>query len=225
MHGVPSRIRGVYAITPDESSLATLVQQVGEALAGGVRLLQYRNKLASKSLAREQAGALRTITELAGALLIINDDIDLALEVSADGVHLGRNDCHEAGVPVDLGSIRRHAAQAARRDKPFLVGLSCYNELQAARKAVADGADYIAFGSFFPSITKPLAVTAEWSLIQQAKREFSLPVVAIGGITAQNAPQLIAAGADAIAVISSLFGAKDIRLRAQQLTSFFPENV
>ena len=218
-------IRGVYAITPDEPRTVSLTSQVSEALAGGVRLLQYRNKLADKFLARDQASTLRKLTDDAGALLIINDDIELALTVSADGVHLGRDDGRIDGAFVDIDSLRRRASRTAPRNGHFLVGISCYNEMDAARAAVAAGADYIAFGSFFPSPTKPHAARAELSLIGQAKREFSLPVVAIGGITVENTPQLVAAGADAVAVISSLFDANNIRSRAQILSLLFPDNV
>jgi len=218
-------IRGVYAITPDEPSTALLASQVIEALAGGVRLLQYRNKLANKLLALEQASTLRKLTHDAGARLIINDDIELALAISADGVHLGRDDGRNEGVLVDLNLIRRRASQAAPQNGRFLIGISCYNEMGTARAMAAAGADYVAFGSFFPSPTKPHAAHADMSLIRHAKREFSLPVVAIGGITVENTPQLVDAGADAVAVISSLFDAKNIRARAQSFSSLFPDNV
>jgi thiamine-phosphate pyrophosphorylase len=220
-----SFIRGVYAITPDERITASLASRVSEALAGGVRLLQYRNKLADKFVLREQASALRKLTHDAGAQLIINDDIELALAVSADGVHLGRDDRRAGGALVDIGLIRQRAAQTGRHRGPFFVGISCYNEVDAARDAVAAGADYIAFGSFYPSPTKPSATHAELALIRNAKREFSLPVVAIGGITLENAPQLIVAGADAIAVISSLFHTDNVRSRAQFFSSLFSDHV
>ena len=220
-----SIIRGVYAVTPDEPVTKKLTAQVSEALAGGIRLLQYRNKIADRRLAREQACALRNLAVQAGAQLIINDDIELALAVSAHGVHLGREDIRIDGELVDIHDLRRRAWQAAHPNKCFLVGISCYDQMDAARAASLAGADYVAFGSFFSSPTKPDAVRAEMSLIQHAKRELMLPVVAIGGITAENAPQLIAAGVNAVAVISSLFGAEDIRSRARFLSSLFPENV
>ena len=221
------RIRGVYAITPDEPNTELLSARVSDALAGGVRLIQYRNKAAGKRLAHEQALALRHLTAEVGAQLIINDDIELALEVSADGVHLGRDDGHSAAedARVDFDSLRRHAARSSTCRGTFMIGVSCYNEMDLARSAAAAGADYVAFGSVFPSTTKPLAVRAALSLIQRAKQELSLPVVAIGGITPENAPQLLAAGADAVAVISSLFGGRDIRARAFAFTSIFPNHV
>jgi thiamine-phosphate pyrophosphorylase len=225
MNGTRTPVRGVYAITPDDLDTASLVAKVVEALEGGVRLLQYRNKVASKSLAREQALILRSVTASAGARLIINDDVELALAVSADGVHLGRDDGWVEGTPVDFISLRQRSSQASRTNGPFLIGVSCYNEMGAAKAAARAGADYIAFGSFFPSQTKPRAARAELSLIGRAKQEFLLPVVAIGGITLENTPQLIAEGVDAVAVISSLFDADDIRLRAQLFTSHFADNV
>lgn len=225
MNKAPLHIRGVYAITLDEPRTESLIYKVSEVLAGGVRLIQYRNKLANKSLARVQAAKLRKLTQDAGARLIINDDIELALEVSADGVHLGRDEGCVHGAFVDINLLRQRASQTSPGNRQFLFGISCYNELDAARAAAAAGADYIAFGSFFPSPTKPDAARAELSLIRHAKQEFSLPVVAIGGITAENAPQLIVAGADAIAVISSLFDTDNIRSRAQLFSSLFPANV
>lgn len=218
-------IRGVYAITPDVAHTPLLISQVSEALSGGVRLLQYRNKRADKILALEQASALRNLTVEFAARLIINDDIELALAVSADGVHLGRDDSPIAGTFVNFDLLRRRASNSSPRNARFLVGISCYNDIDSARAAVAAGADYIAFGSFFPSPSKPLATRAELSLIGQAKRELSLPVVAIGGITVENTPQLVAAGADAVAVISSLFGAGNICSQAQLLSSFFADHV
>lgn len=202
-----------------------LISQVSEALAGGVRLLQYRNKPANKILALEQASALRKLTAGAGAQLIINDDIELALAVSADGVHLGRDDGRIDGAVVNFDSLRHRALNSRHQNGPFLVGVSCYNEMDSARAAVCAGADYLAFGSFFPSPSKPRAVRAELSLLDAAKHEFSLPLVAIGGITMENTPQLVAAGADAIAVISSLFSADNIRAQAQLFSSLFDHHV
>lgn len=214
-------IRGVYAITPDECDTASLLSKVESALSGGVRLLQYRNKLASRSLALEQARALRKLTNSVAATLIVNDNIELALDVSADGVHLGRNDCGG----IDLDALRRRAATSARENRQFLIGISCYDSMDAAKEASAAGADYIAFGSFFPSPTKPGATRAAMSLLLRAKEELALPVVAIGGITMENTPQLLAAGADAIAVITSLFDIANIRRQAQSFSSHFAEHV
>jgi thiamine-phosphate pyrophosphorylase len=219
-------IRGVYAITPDESNTDLLCAQVGEALAGGVRLVQYRNKAANVELAHEQALALRRLTSAAGARLIVNDNVELALAVRADGVHLGRDDFPEKMTPADFSSIRRKATSIMPATA-FLLGVSCYDQMPLAQRASVAGADYIAFGAFFSSTTKPHAVRAGLSLIAEARQAFTQPVVAIGGITTENAPQLVAAGVDAIAVISSLFCGElaEIGGRARALTSIFDRHV
>ena len=198
-------ICGLYAVTPDIADTPLLVAKVRAALRGGVRLLQYRNKQASKSLAITQAQALRAVTREASALLIINDDAELALSIKADGVHLGLDD----DASRDLAALRREAGRAS-----FIVGISCYNELSRAIDAAAAGADYVALGSFFASATKPGARRAGLGLLLQARQEISVPLVAIGGITLENAPGLIGAGADALAVISALFDAPDIPSQA-----------
>jgi len=219
------RMRGLYAVTPDEPDTRILVAQVGKALEGGARVVQYRNKAASSALAMEQALALRELTRGTGATLIVNDNAALALAVSADGVHLGRND-GVAGFATNYDDLRRQAsATSSVGGSRFIVGMSCYNEMARADAAANAGADYLAFGSFYPSPTKPNATRAPLSLISEARQRYPLPLVAIGGITVKNAPQLISAGVDAIAVISSLFNAHDIAIRAQQFNSLFPPHV
>lgn len=203
-----SRISGLYAVTPDEPDTALLVAGVRAALAGGASLVQYRNKTADAALRLTQARALLVICREQHVPLIINDHLDLALEIDADGLHLGGED----------GAI---AAARAGLDSRKLIGASCYNLLQNAVNAEREGADYVAFGSFFASGVKPGAVRAPLDLLQEAKRRVSVPVVAIGGITLANAPQLIAAGADGIAVISALFAAPDVKLAAQQFNALF----
>jgi thiamine-phosphate pyrophosphorylase len=204
------RLKGLYAVTPDPADTADLLRRVRLALEGGVKLLQYRNKAAAPGVRREQAGALLGLCREFGARLVLNDDLALAVEVGADGVHLGRED-------GDLGAAR--AALGAGK----VLGVSCYAELERAREAKRIGADYVAFGSFFASPTKPGAARAPLELLARAKREVGLPVAAIGGITLENAPQLIAAGADLLAVISDLFEAPDIRGRAATYTRLFAE--
>lgn len=205
------RVRGLYAITPDESDTAELLRKAGLALSGGARVLQYRNKAADADLRLEQSRALRKLTHQYSVPLIINDDEVLAQLVGADGVHLGGNDGSVAAARAVLGS-----------DK--LIGVSCYNRAALAHEAVKQGADYVAFGSFFASTVKPDAVTATPDLLRQARREFSVPLVAIGGITVHNGAQLLEAGADALAVISELFSVDDIQGAAQQFSSFkYPE--
>lgn len=212
-------MRGLYAITPGTLDTDHLLRQVRSAIAGGTNSVQYRGKQIPPMLARTQALALRAVTRASGTLFIVNDDSELAFSVEADGVHVGRAD-------YDAGAISRIRQAWARRfshgsPPPFLIGVSCYNELERAQEAVDAGADYIAFGSFFFSGTKPNAVRADLALIGEAKGRFSVPVVAIGGITVDNAHQLIAARADAIAVISALFDADDIEQRAREFTNLF----
>lgn len=207
----PAHISGLYAVTPDEPDTAILLHKVRQALAGGGRWLQYRNKLAGSALRHEQAAALRALTRSYAARLIINDDPDLALTADADGVHLGADDPDIAAVRAKLGSGK-------------VIGASCYNRPPLALEAVAQGADYVAFGAFFPSGVKPGAVRAEIDLLRQVRSELSVPVVAIGGITLDNAPQLLAAGADALAVISGVFAAPDIEQAAQNFSNLFRQD-
>ena len=203
-------LKGLYAVTPDLDDTAELLRRTRQALEGGARFLQYRNKFAAADVRREQARGLLGLCREFGARLVVNDDLALALEIGADGVHLGREDCSPA------------AARAALGPKAIL-GLSCYNELERAREAKRIGADYVAFGSFFPSSTKPGATRAPLELLALAKRELDMPLASIGGITLDNAPQLIAAGADLLAVISDLFEAPDIRARAAAYIHLFDE--
>lgn len=202
------RIAGLYAVTPDEPDTAILAEKVGAALAGGARLIQYRNKAAAHALRVAQAAALQTLCRKHRATLIINDHLDLALEIDADGLHLGSED----------GSI---AAARKRLGPHKILGASCYSTLVRAQLAHREGADYVAFGSFFPSTVKPGAVRASPGLLTEAKRTIPVPVVAIGGITRENAPQLIAAGADAVAVISAIFAATDVEQSARQFSRLF----
>jgi thiamine-phosphate pyrophosphorylase len=199
-------IRGLYAITPDETDTAELLHKVRQALLGGARILQYRNKSADRLLRLEQAAALRELTHEFSVSLIINDDLALAQQADADGVHLGTGDGSVTAAREMLGDAR-------------LIGVSCYNRLELAHQAVQQGADYVAFGSFFPSTVKPDAVQAAPELLRQARREIAVPVVAIGGITAQNGARLLEAGAAALAVISAVFGAADIKNAARQFSS------
>ncbi len=200
------RISGLYAITPDEQDTVELLSKVKLALLGGARVLQYRNKTADSEMRLEQAGALRELACEFDVPLIINDDVLLARLIGADGVHLGGSDGSVTGVREVLGSGK-------------LIGVSCYNRLALAHEAVGMGADYVAFGSFFSSTVKPDAVVATPGLLRHAYREIAVPLVAIGGITVNNGPQLLEAGADALAVISDLFGAKDIQGTARKFAN------
>ena len=196
-------IGGLYAITPDEPDTAILLQKVRLALQGGARVVQYRNKSADPSLRLQQAIALRSLTQEFAVPLIVNDDAVLAKQVDADGVHLGGEDGDVAAARALLGSTK-------------IIGVSCYNQLGRAADAQREGADYAAFGAFFASAVKPSAPVATLDLLRQARRQINLPLVAIGGITVQNGASLFSAGADALAVISALFGAENIELAAEQ---------
>ncbi len=210
--GEEFRIKGLYAITPDCADTKDLLRRVRLALAGGARVLQYRNKSANTALRLTQASALRELTRELGVVFIVNDDAQLAAQVGADGVHLGAADGDIAAARLALGAHK-------------IIGVSCYDRLSLARIAVAAGADYVAFGAFFPSRVKPDAVLADIELLRQARAELAVPLVAIGGITLQNGAQLVQAGADALAVISALFNAADIADTAQRLSQFFYQNL
>ena len=200
--------RGLYAVTPDDADTPALVAKVTAAVSGGARIVQYRNKPASPELRREQAAALKRACDAHGALLIINDHADIAREIDAAGVHIGADDGDLAAARAIVGP-----------DK--LVGVSCYRRIELAREAEARGVDYVAFGSFFASSVKPGAVRAPIDLLIEAKRTLTVPVVAIGGITIANAPPLIAGGADAVAVITAVFGASDVTAAARGFTDLF----
>ena len=203
-----NRIHGLYAVTPDDADSARLAEHVRAALEGGTRIVQYRNKVADAPLRRYQATALCGLCRAHGAALIVNDDVDLAIAVEADGVHLGGED----------GSI---AAARARLGPHKLLGASCYRSLDNAARAIADGADHIAFGSFFVSTVKPGAVRSTPSILTEARQKFGVPVVAIGGITLDNAPTLINEGADSVEVITALFSAPDIARAAREFNALF----
>lgn len=188
------KLRGLYLITPDDADTARLLARVTAVLPYAT-LLQYRNKPASDALRRSQLFALLPACQTAGVPLIVNDDWKLAIELGADGAHLGSDD----------GDLRR-ARSSVGRD--FILGASCYDDPQRAEAAAAAGAHYLAFGAFHPSPTKPDARRANTQLLRDGRRH-NLPLVAIGGITPDNAAALIAAGADMIAVISGVFDAVD----------------
>lgn len=194
---VETRLHGLYAVT-DEALEERLIAAVAEVLEAGVRILQYRDKGDDASRREMEAIVLRALTRRHDALLIINDDPELAVAVQADGVHLGRDD-------PDVAKARSLLGPEA------VIGVSCYDSLESARHAAAAGADYVAFGSMYPSPTKPDATRAPLELLTAAKRELGIPVCAIGGITHVNAGPVLAAGADMLAVISSVFSAPDIQ--------------
>ena len=205
------KLRGLYALTPDLADSETLLRQVAQALEGGIAMLQYRSKGKQRA---DEARILARMCRDRAVPFVVNDNVELALECGADGVHLGREDGGLAAARVKLDG----------RLGGKLLGASCYDSLPAARAAVAAGADYVAFGSVFPSPTKPAAVRAPLSLFGEA-RALGVPLVAIGGITLQNAAQLLGAGADGLAVISDLFEAPDIAERARAYGKLFQHDL
>lgn len=203
------QLRGLYAITDEklipENRFAETVEQ---ALLGGARIIQYRDKSSYAKKRFSQASALKIMCDQYNAILIINDDIELALEVDADGIHIGIND-------ITLTEARNKIG-----DKK-IIGVSCYNKFELAEQAVAEGADYIAFGSFFSSSIKPEAARAKPDLLLTAKQRFNIPVCAIGGITSDNANILIESGADMLAVISYIYDNDNVLSASQRISQFF----
>jgi thiamine-phosphate pyrophosphorylase len=200
---------GLYVITdPGAETPEALARRVEQALHGGARLVQYRDKAAGAAVRHDRATALLALCRRYGVALIINDDVELAAATGAEGVHLGGED-------TAVAAARRRLGPRA------LIGASCYNRLERARTAVAEGADYVAFGRFFASHTKPEAVAAQPDLLARARRELPVPVAAIGGITPANGAALVAAGANLLAVIHGVFGQPDIRAAAHAYATLF----
>ncbi len=205
------QLRGLYAIT-DEKLIAENIftSTVEQALLGGARIIQYRDKSTNVKKRLSQASALKTICDQHNAILIINDDIELALEVDADGVHIGINDTALADARTKIGEKK-------------IIGVSCYNKFELAEQAVAEGANYIAFGSFFSSQIKPNAAQATPDLLMKAKHQFDIPICAIGGITSENANVLIESGADMLAIISDIYASDNVLAASQRIKQLFED--
>lgn len=203
-----ARIAGLYAIA-DTHYLAPdrLVPAVQAAVDGGATVVQYRDKTTRRTSTR-MLGSLLGLCRTRGVPLIVNDDVELACAVGADGVHIGRDD---ASITVARQRMGRNA----------IIGISCYDDIARAVAAEASGCDYVAFGSFYPSPTKPQAVRPPLTLLTEARARLRVPIVAIGGITPENGAHLIAAGADALAVIGGLFQAPDITAHARRYAVLF----
>ncbi|MDR9480464.1 MAG: thiamine phosphate synthase [Spiribacter sp.] len=202
---MPGTIRGLYAITDARwPRPVALEPAVAAALRGGARIIQYRDKSTDRERRLAEASALASLCAQAGALFIVNDDAALAQAVGADGVHVGEHDAAVSDARAQLG-------EAA------IVGVSCYGDLDRAQRAAAAGASYLAFGSVYPSPTKPQAPTVPLAIFAEARALTDLPLVAIGGINADNIASVRAAGADAIALVDAVFGAQDIEQACKTL--------
>nr|VFK15844.1 MAG: thiamine-phosphate diphosphorylase [Candidatus Kentron sp. LPFa]VFK31368.1 MAG: thiamine-phosphate diphosphorylase [Candidatus Kentron sp. LPFa] len=201
--------RGLYAVT--DNSLFTrgrLMGAVEDAIRGGAAIVQYRDKGTDTERRGEEARALLAVCRSRKASFIINDDVELAKAIGADGVHIGRRD-------LPLALARRRLGGEA------IIGVSCYDSLDNAERAQRDGADYVAFGRFFPSQTKPHATPVTTVQLQGFRRRIRLPIVAIGGVTPENGASLIAAGADFLAVSHGVFGQPDAEIAARKYAELF----
>lgn len=202
-------LHGLYAITHHDLAAAIpLADTVAAAIHGGARLVQYRDKSTDYVRRTQEAQTLLTVCHAHEVPLIINDDVELAVKIGADGVHLGRED-------ATLDEARVRAGPHA------IIGVSCYDSMERARAAEHAGADYVAFGGFFPSPTKPHTTHAPLELLAEAHRRLNVPICAIGGITPENGAELVATGADMLAVISGLFAQADIESAAQRYVQLF----
>lgn len=201
-------LRGLYAITDDFLLQGRLLAAMEAALLGGCRVVQYRSKDADSRRQLEEAAGLLALCKQYGAQLLVNDNVQLALAVGAHGVHLGQDD-------MPIAEAREQLGETA------VIGITCHDSLALARDAQRAGADYVAFGRFFPSGTKQSAPPANLQVLTQARQVLTIPVVAIGGITLDNAPSVLAAGADMLAVVGDLFNAADITSQARAYGDLF----
>jgi thiamine-phosphate pyrophosphorylase len=205
-------IKGLYAITPDSADLNTLIQKTKSAIEGGAFMVQYRSKIQDRDVKIQQCAAILRLCREYEIPCIVNDDVDMCRILEADGVHLGEKDDNIAEVRHILG-------------EDAIIGSSCYDQLDRAKSAQKEGASYVAFGAMFPTPTKPQAPRATLALLKEAKREIQIPIVAIGGITVNNAHDVIKTGIDAIALINSLYEAKSIKETAETFAKMFHQKI
>jgi len=205
-------IKGLYAITPDSADLNTLIQKTKSAIEGGAFMVQYRSKIQDRDVKMQQCAAILRLCREHNVPCIVNDDVEMCRTLKADGVHLGEEDDNIAEVRHILGD-------------DAIIGSSCYDQLDRAKSAQKEGASYVAFGAMFPTSTKPNAPRATLALLKEAKREIQIPIVAIGGITMNNAHNVIKTGIDAIAVITSLYEAKSIKETAETFAKMFHQKI
>ncbi|MGD8782822.1 MAG: thiamine phosphate synthase [Thioalkalispiraceae bacterium] len=204
-------LKGLYVITDRPLCLERSMpvdKMAALAIAGGARIIQYRNKQSPQAVRLYEANLLAELCSKMDAILLINDDLEIAMQVDAHGVHLGQDDMSLIEARQRLGENK-------------IIGITCHDSLQLAREAEQGGADYVAFGSFYPSTSKPSAPRASVNTLQQAREELSIPLCAIGGITLENAPQLIQHGAQMLAVVNGVFGAWNISRTATSYMKLF----
>ena len=201
-------IKGLYAITPDSADLNTLIQKTQLAIEGGAFMVQYRSKIRDRDVKMQQCAAILRLCREYDVACIVNDDVEMCRILDADGVHLGENDDNIAEVKHILG-------------EDSIIGSSCYDQLNRAKQAQKEGASYVAFGVMFPTPTKPNAPRATLELLREAKSEIQIPIVAIGGITMNNAHDVIKTGIDAIAVITNLYESNSIKETAETFSQMF----
>ncbi|MES2130115.1 MAG: thiamine phosphate synthase [Pseudomonadota bacterium] len=204
-------MKGLYLVTPNWIDTDRMVAITREALHAGAALVQYRHKEAAPPLRREQGAALLALCRHYGRPLVINDHIDLCVTLDADGVHVGGTDASVAQARAALGPGK-------------IVGASCYGELALARAAQANGASYVAFGGFYPSLVKKYSFRTEPAILDEARRDITLPIVVIGGMTPANAAPLVARGAHLVAAITSVYAADDPARAVREFDSLFAAN-
>ena len=201
-------IKGLYAITPDMADLNTLIHKTQLVIESGAFMVQYRSKIHDRDVKMQQCAAILRLCREYDVACIVNDDVEMCRILDADGVHLGENDDNIAEVKHILG-------------EDSIIGSSCYDQLNRAKQAQKEGASYVAFGAMFPTPTKPNAPRATLELLREAKSEIQIPIVAIGGITMNNAHDVIETGIDAIAVITSLYESNSIKETAETFSQMF----
>jgi len=205
-------IKGLYAITPDMADSNTLIQKTQLAIEGGAFMVQYRSKIDDRDVKIQQCAAILRLCREYKIPCIVNDDVDMCRNLEADGVHLGEKDENIAEVRHILG-------------EDAIIGSSCYDQLNRAKQDQEEGASYVVFGAMFETQSKPHAPRATLELLREAKSQIQIPIVAVGGITMNNAHDVIETGIDAIAVINSLFEAKTIKETAEIFFKMFHKSI
>lgn len=201
-------LQGLYVITDPSLCGTNILNMVEQAILGGAQIIQYRNKKSDKQQQRIEASAIQSLCQKHNRIFLVNDDVSLALETNADGVHLGQTDGEISSARKLLGDNK-------------IIGVTCHSDIHAAISAQNQSANYVAFGRFYPSLTKPAAPAASINILQQAKSQLQIPIVAIGGISVENATPLINAGADMLAVIHAVFAQDNIKKVTTEFSNLF----